>query len=612
MFIQRVQIEEGFLDGLDVSLSEGLNTIIGARGTGKTSLVELIRFCLGVRGYTPETAKRSRDHALSVIGDGQVIVTLSDGQRLITVSRTAQDDAPQASGPFKPPILFSQTEIEGVGLQAISRLRLIDGFLDDGKRSYQDDDTLISEIRSLTEETHALRREAEDLDVKVLQIPTIDKSLSDLTPQEQQLGKTSQEAAAKKKALDTLLPKITHISSALSTIDRFLQTVTKRRSALAAVASGSLPLEPATGGASDPLDSVRKKFIAANTKLAQIVADLEKIEVEVRSVVAANMSEKLALEEQARILRNEVEALEAGAGAVIRQAQQLREQRAQLVSLQALAKERRKQMADAIRRRGIALDRLDNERSVRSQARASAVKLLNVAIGPRIRITLTRAGQFDNYSAAIADALKGSGLRYNDLSPALAKAISPRELLEACDSNDFDSIAESASITRDRAARVLAHLRESDIGAIATIPIEDVVTFELLDGRDYKDIAELSTGQRCTVVLPIILRHTERILIVDQPEDHIDNAFIVDTLVKAIINRDPSSQIVFTTHNANIPVLGNANRVIQLGSNGRRGYVLAAGDLEDSVVVSGISTIMEGGAEAFERRAEFYRRHGEL
>src|SRR5208337_1390523 len=70
MYIERVQIEEGFLDGLDVTFVPGLDVIIGARGTGKTSLIELIRFCLGVKGYTTESARRSVDHALSVLGSG--------------------------------------------------------------------------------------------------------------------------------------------------------------------------------------------------------------------------------------------------------------------------------------------------------------------------------------------------------------------------------------------------------------------------------------------------------------------------------------------------------------------------------------------------------------
>ena len=200
-------------------------------------------------------------------------------------------------------------------------------------------------------------------------------------------------------------------------------------------------------------------------------------------------------------------------------------------------------------------------------------------------------------------------MRYNELSSAVAANVSPRELLEATDANDFDLIADAAGITKDRAVRALSHLREADLGVLATVPVDDTVTFELLDGASYKSIGLLSTGQRCTVVLPLVLRHTDRVLIVDQPEDHIDNAFIADTLILSILRRTPRSQIIFSTHNANIPVLGDADRVIQLASDGRRGFPILESTLADPPVVDAITAVMEGGAEAFQKRVEFYSRH---
>lgn len=103
-----------------------------------------------------------------------------------------------------------------------------------------------------------------------------------------------------------------------------------------------------------------------------------------------------------------------------------------------------------------------------------------------------------------------------------------------------------------------------------------------------------------------MLRHVDRLLIVDQPEDHIDNAFIADTLIKSILARPDNSQLIFSTHNANIPLLGNADFVIQLGSDGRRGFPLAAASLSAPPVVRAITSVMEGGVEAFRRRAAFY------
>ncbi len=145
----------------------------------------------------------------------------------------------------------------------------------------------------------------------------------------------------------------------------------------------------------------------------------------------------------------------------------------------------------------------------------------------------------------LSDMLKGSGLRYNELVPAIVTRVSPRILLEAVDSFDFDLIATAASINIERASKLLVHLRAIDLSQLATLDIEDEVSLQLLDGTDYKDLSELSTGQRCTVVLPLVLAHQDRVLVVDQPEDHIDNAFIANTLIKAILARRPTSQIFF-------------------------------------------------------------------
>jgi hypothetical protein len=110
--------------------------------------------------------------------------------------------------------------------------------------------------------------------------------------------------------------------------------------------------------------------------------------------------------------------------------------------------------------------------------------------------------------------------------------------------------------------------------------------------------------------LPIILQHKERIIVLDQPEDHLDNAFVVGTLVKAIRARGGSAQSIIATHNPNIPVLGGADFVAHLESDGDRCFVGVAGALDNVAVVTSITNIMEGGREAFQRRAAFYAESG--
>jgi ATPase subunit of ABC transporter with duplicated ATPase domains len=370
-----------------------------------------------------------------------------------------------------------------------------------------------------------------------------------------------------------------------------------------------LPTRP-SGGGYDPLGPLRTKVAEAYKHLVHGIRELESVESEVGQLTAHFNGEKISFEDQARQLRGQIESLQAGAGEIVRRGQVLRERKAQLDSLRAVHHTRNLALINAIQRRTAALDSLEAIRTQRFQSRATVATNLNKVLGPRIRIEVVRGGQTEGFAAAIAEALRGSGLKYSDLVNTLALRMSPRDLLEAVETDNYQLVASCGATTPDRAAKAIIALKEADLGSIATVAVEDYVTFSLLDGADLKDIADLSTGQRCTVVLPLVLRHTDRLIIVDQPEDHIDNGFIVDTLIRSVLARPIDGQILFSTHNANIPVLGNADYVLQLGSDGKRGFPIVSAPLADPAVVNAITTIMEGGVEAFNSRAKFYGAQG--
>lgn len=607
MYIERIQIEEGFLNGFDVWLRAGLNVLIGARGTGKTSLIELVRFCLDVPGYTPESTRRSRDHALSVLGSGQITLTLVDGARRVTVSRAANDAAPRASGPYLPPIVLSQTEIETVGLQPGGRLRLLDGFLGDQRALVSAETEAVAAVRSLTAEANTIQQDIEQLRRQIAELPSIYEQLAHLAPQEQQVAALSADASARTEQLNVITGTITVRSVATTVMQRFHAGVSQWRASLATAQSSFMPNEawpPAAGG--DPLGQIRSRIAIAHGQVNHVLTELAEIEAECARLTGGYDNEKIAFEDSARQLRREIDGLQSGAGEIIRRGQLLRERKAQLESLQVVLLSRQATMAQAMQRRATAFDDLEAIRTLRFQTRAGVAANLNLVLGPRIRLDVVRGGQTESFAAAITEALRGSGLKYTDIVGALAQRISPRELLEAVESDNYQLVAACGNTTPDRAAKAVIAMKMADLAAIATVAVEDYVTFSLLDGSDHKDIADLSTGQRCTVILPLVLRHTDRLLIVDQPEDHIDNAFIVDTLIRSILARASDGQILFSTHNANIPVLGNADFVVQLGSDGKRGFPLVAAPLSTGQIVNAITMVMEGGADAFQRRATFY------
>ena len=611
MFIERLQVEEGFLDGLDIRFSPGLNTLIGARGTGKTSVIELIRFCLGAPSFTSETSKRSLEHATAVLGRGKVTVTLKDNEAEILVTRSGDDAERFASAAVDPPIIMSQTEVESIGLQASGRLQLIDSFIQDKTKVQASEVSCVGSIKSITAEIEILSREIKALDDKIALLPQIEASILSIEEKEKAISTFSESAALKQKSLDVLSAQISTLSVRDSYIARFEAHASELVTEVyKGIKNGAQVEDWPFKDSPDPLADTKARYFEAVNTIVKAYNEIHKMATHESAGRVALAGERSMLESQARELRKEIEVIMEGAGAITREGARLRESRAQLLGLKALKDAKLARDAELVAQRKVRLDNLDEIRNSRYELRRAVCDSINRNLGPRIRIDVDRAAQIENYTRLLSDSLKGSGIRYGDLSKSITQMISPRELTNLVESGDYEQIAEIANISADRAIRVIAQLKDAGLGEISTCLVEDDIRFMLLDGSEFKDIISLSTGQRCTVILPIVLEHEDKIVIVDQPEDHIDNAFIADTLIKSLSNRAASAQLIFTTHNANIPVLGNADKVIQMASDGRRGYVRLADSLEHPTVVDAISNVMEGGRFAFAKRAEFYQGPG--
>lgn len=609
MHIERVHIDDGFLDGFDVEFSSGFNVVIGARGTGKTSLIELIKYCLDVRGHNFQEKKSPYDHAISVLGSGEVIVTLIDKGQRVTVMRSAQDPLPRANGSFRKPLVFSQTEIESIGLHAKGRLQLLDEFVLH-KPKEAEFAHVVSEIRAVSLHISRLRKDIEELEIKVAHIPGLDAELLKIWPQEMQMSQLSAVAGKKTKELEIITSEIAQISVSNQVLQRTLLSARSWSTMLSSSIHAASPDEdwPEQGG-DNPLPSVHRMFAHARENIHSALLHVSNAVNEINIMLESSQRKAADLELKAKDVRKELEAIQVGSSYIAKESQRLKQARAQLEAEKSALAQRLNQLTMLTDRREALLDAFDELKNDRHQGRLKAARELSDSLAPTIKIQIKRSGQFAEFSAAISEALKGSGLRVGELASALARKISPRELLEAVEANDYEFIENVANISRDRAVRLISHLHSCELGAIASVETDDAVDFLLLDGTNYKDITELSTGQRCTVVLPIILKHQDAALILDQPEDHIDNAFITGTLIKAIDARDSKTQILVTSHNANIPVLGDADLVVQLGSNGKRGFALTVGELSNPNTVSAITNVMEGGREAFRRRAGFYNSH---
>lgn len=166
----------------------------------------------------------------------------------------------------------------------------------------------------------------------------------------------------------------------------------------------------------------------------------------------------------------------------------------------------------------------------------------------------------------------------DDLQPALIRYL---------DSDDVRPLWESIRISR----------------------INDGVDVELLrdDGSPAGSMSgALSEGQRNTVLLNLMLARGTGPIIIDQPEDELDSSFIYKTLVKDLRAIKGRRQLIVATHNANLPVNGDAEFICALEARDGRGKQLSQGGLDRKEVAGAVLNIMEGSEQAFRRRSEKY------
>lgn len=118
---------------------------------------------------------------------------------------------------------------------------------------------------------------------------------------------------------------------------------------------------------------------------------------------------------------------------------------------------------------------------------------------------------------------------------------------------------------------------------------------------------KLSVGQRGTLLLKIYLATAtaKQIFIVDQPEDNLDNHFIMHELVPLIREVKKSRQIILSTHNANLVVNADAEQVIVARLDTTHADY-TSGSIEHPMINEAIKEILEGGVEAFRQRENKY------
>lgn len=204
-----------------------------------------------------------------------------------------------------------------------------------------------------------------------------------------------------------------------------------------------------------------------------------------------------------------------------------------------------------------------------------------------------------------------------DFNLLLSKIGQVHDLIYLLFTKQYKRIAEVTGFTEDIAKEV-CNLSYKYILGDHVIKIPQVIIDFKLNvnyGSKNKDVfverEKLSFGQRAVGILLIILYGTtisdfNQTIILDQPEDDLDNSYVYYTLVKELADVKEKRQLIVATHSPNIAVAGNAENILVLKGNGENGWIECNGTIHNNVVSNEAVDILEGNKKVFRERGELY------
>ena len=238
-----------------------------------------------------------------------------------------------------------------------------------------------------------------------------------------------------------------------------------------------------------------------------------------------------------------------------------------------------------------------------------AAKNVGKKLHDRVKVDVATAGNREPLFRVLREEIGG---RLSEVIDALKKEeFSLPHFVECCRTG-AEAVHRAYAIPPAQAKRLAEGSPEvlMRIEELELLPTTSIHLNTALAGEPpfWQTIESLSTGQKATAVLLLLLLESDAPLIVDQPEDDLDNRFITDGVVPRMREEKRRRQFIFSTHNANIPVLGDAELILGLTALGEADGGNARidpdhmGSIDARPVRELVEEILEGGKDAFETR----------
>lgn len=620
--VVRMTVAGGYLDGVRVEFSDHLNTVIGGRGTGKSTLLECLRFALDL----PPKGKQAKKLHQEIINEnlgrsaGRVeltVVSSAQNGKQYTISRRhgelpmVRDMDGNVSTLLPRDLLpgidiYGQNEIYELAQDETSRVQLLDRFLpQDGEYEAKSADV----HRRLKDNQQKLTRSLTDLDDLNAQIERLPKL-------EEQLRGFDELGVKEKLAKTPLLEREREIARAAT------DGVQSFRNALSDLREGLPDLDFINDEALEGLPDAAQ-LLAMRTTLDglkqgftnHLIAMQTLLDDKVGQFTTQHGAWLQAIQEHDAELEKALRTLPATAGRSGQEVgvayQKLMGEIERIKPMKSRATPHESQRDTLRQERRNLLAELSDLRGQRIQALQTAAKRLNRRLEGKLKVEIVpEADRTSLMTFLLGCKLDGVGEKRLAFIEDAA-TISPLLLAQSIQQGS-GYVQLDWGVTQ-MVADALTKLQSSQLMELEALELEHRVDIFLNVAHGQADpvfrpLNKLSTGQQCTAILHMLLLENVDPLLMDQPEDNLDNAFIADRIVTELREAKTSRQFLFATHNANIPVFGDAEWIGVFTAAENQGYLglEAQGSIDVPEIRIQVANILEGGRDAFIQRKEKY------
>ena len=596
-YIKSINFEGGLLNGKEISFSPELNSLIGIRGSGKSSMLEILRYALNIPQGAQAMDKDYKNNLIEYVlkSGGKVSVKI--------VNRQGETYKIERIYGQRESIYKNNELQQGITLEAILHQPVYFGQKDLSNKDSDFESDLVNKL--IGGKLNDIKSKIELQKQEVLRIVNDIKSLDNISDlkKETETAKSNAEHKLqlfKEKGVAEKLQIQTSFDADISKLENYYTNVASYAKDLNLIIqnNGYLLFEQLLSDVNKELfEEASKQAVMLKLefdKLKSIFIASQEISINLKNILSKMQQKKEEQKEEFAKIKREINIPELNPDEFIKLSRIAEISKLKLIEIEKTEVKR----MDLNNQLMNALVKMDNLWYEKFKVLQAEIKKIN-DIGTKLTIDIEYKARKDKFANKLQESFKGSNIRtasFEDIAKEYADFI---DIFR----DNFQKIVNSNLLSETQLSEFKKRFM-NDFYNLAIFEVENKITIKF----ENKPLNKHSLGQRASALILFLLAQKENdILIIDQPEDDLDNQTIYTDVIHEIKKLKGDMQFIFATHNANIPVLGDSEMVIACQYADGQEIQIETGSIDCHQIQEKIIQIMEGGKEAFDYRKNIYK-----